>query len=112
MKTSKTILAAVFLMAAMLMATSNVAAQTANKLSVVKIKDCYMKKDGKMVQYTNGQPMRLKKAVVLENGTKVKRNGVCVMPDKTRVRMEEGNCIDRAGKMGDCAVKENPTSSL
>ncbi len=87
-------------------------AQTANNISVVKIKDCYMKKDGKMVQYTNGVPMKLKKSVLLENGTKVKCNGVLVMPDKSRVRMQEGNCIDRKGKLGDCAVRENPTTSL
>ena len=109
MKTPKMILTLAFLFAAMFM-VSEASAQTANKMSVSKIKDCYMKKDGKMVQYTNGQPMRLKKAVVLENGTKIKRNGVCIMPDKTKVRMEEGNCIDKSGKMGDCAVKENPNA--
>ena len=65
-----------------------------------------------MVEYNNGKPMRLKKTVILENGTKVKRNGTCIMPDKTKVRMEEGNCIDKAGKIGDCAVRDNKTASL
>ena len=112
MKISKTILTAVFFMAFLLMTTANVTAQTANNISVSKIKDCYMKKDGKMVQYTNGIPTKMKKTVTLENGTKIKRNGKCIMPDKTKVRMEEGNCIDKAGKIGDCAVKENKTASL
>ena len=112
MKTTKTILAGLFFMAAMLFTTADAMAQTANKISVSKIKDCYMKKDGKMVQYTDGKPMRLKKTVILENGTKIKRNGVCIMPDKTKIRMEEGNCIDKAGKMGDCAVKENTTAGI
>lgn len=91
---------------------ANASAQTLNKVSVVKIKDCYMKKDGKMIQYTNGVPTRLKKAVVLENGTKIKRNGVCILPDKTKIKMDEGNCIDKKGKVGDCTVKDNPTTSL
>lgn len=91
--------------------TSALSAQTLNTMSVVKIKDCYMKKDGKMVQFTNGVPTRLRKAVILENGTKVKRNGVCIMPDKTKVRMQEGNCIDTKGKIGDCAVADKPTAS-
>lgn len=109
MKTIKTLL----LIAALgVWGTSSVSAQTLNNISVVKIKDCYMKKDGRMVQYTNGVPMKLKKAVVLENGTKIKRNGVVILPNKTKMRMEEGNCIDRMGKIGDCAVKDNPTSSL
>ena len=112
MKTYKTILAAVFFMTAMLTSTSSVVAQTLNKMSVVKVKDCYMKKDGKMVQYTNGVPMKMKKTVTLENGTKIKRNGKCIMPDKTKIKMEEGNCIDKAGKIGDCSVKENPTTSI
>jgi tRNA A58 N-methylase Trm61 len=111
MKIPKTLWIAA-LAVAFTLTSANVAAQTLNKVSVVKIKDCYMKKDGKMVQYTNGVPMKLKKAVILENGTKIKRNGVCIMPDKTKIRMEEGNCIDKAGKIGDCAVKENPTTSL
>jgi len=110
MRTIKTLL---FIFALTVWGTSTVSAQTLNNISVVKIKDCYMKKDGKMVQYTNGVPTKLKKAVMLENGTKVKRNGVCVMPDKTRVRMQEGNCIDTKGKIGDCAVAEKPnTASL
>jgi len=109
MKTFKTLL---LIFALTVWGTSAVSAQTANKISVVKIKDCYMKKDGKMVQYTNGVPMKMKKTVTLENGTKIKRNGKCIMPDKTKIKMEEGNCIDKAGKIGDCSVKENPTTSI
>lgn len=95
------------LMFAMLCLTSNqIVAQ--NKIAVSVMQDCCMMKDGKMMQLKDGHLTKMKKPVFLDNGTKIKRNGVCVLPDRTRVRMKEGNCIDLTGKIGDCAAMDKP----
>lgn len=103
-KLTRTLAAFLFL----LLSTAYASAQTKNVLSISKMKDCCIMTDGKMMQFKDGQLTPMKKAVRLENGTKVKRNGVCVMPDRTRVRMKEGNCIDLQGNIENCAVKDKP----
>jgi len=83
-------------------------AQTKSKLDVSVIKDCCMMTEGKMMQLKNGQLTPIKKPVILANGTKVKRNGKCILPDGTRIRMVEGNCMDNSGKLDNCAVVDKP----
>jgi hypothetical protein len=107
LNTSRIFTAMLFM--ALLLGSATMSAQK-SQLDVSVLKDCCMMKDGKMMQLKDGQLTKIKKAVVLENGTKVKRNGVCVMPDRTRVRMKEGNCIDKAGKIGDCAADKPKTA--
>lgn len=109
MKTTFSSLYAALVVALLLLAAPQAQAQTKNTMRVAKIENGYLKKDGCVYQYVNGQPTKLKKAVVLENGTKVKRNGVCILPDKSKFKMQNGNCIDKNGKLGDCTVKENET---
>ncbi len=107
MKTYKTLLMALLVCVAFGM-TGSAYGQKLNKINVSTLKDCFMKQDGKMYVLKNGQLSRMKESVVLANGVKVKRNGVCILPDRTRIRMKEGNCIDNTGTMADCALMENP----
>ncbi len=94
------------LLFAVLLAGGNLSAQTLNKINVTTLKDCYMKQDGKMFALKDGQLSRMKKATVLANGTKIKRNGTCILPDKTKIKMTEGNCIDLKGTIADCALMD------
>lgn len=80
----------------------------ASKLNVSVIKDCCMMTEGKMMQLKNGQLTPIKKPVILANGTKIKRNGKCILPDGTKIRMVEGNCMDNSGKLDNCAVVDKP----
>ncbi len=88
--------------------SGSVYGQKINKIKVETLKDCLMKQDGKMYVLKDGQLSRMKQSVVLANGIKVKRNGVCILPDKSKIRMKEGHCIDNAGTLADCALMENP----
>jgi len=82
-----------------------------NKIETQIMKDCCMMKDGKMMQMKDGKLTKMKKKVILADGTKCKPNGVCVMKDGTRIKMVEGNCIDNAGKIDDCAMGfKNPAN--
>jgi len=86
----------------LLFSASDMTAQTRDQLDVAVIKDCHMMKDGKMMEVKAGKLSKMRKKVVLENGTKIKRNGMVVMADRKRVRMTEGNCIDNRGKIDNC----------
>ena len=92
----------------MLLLSANAGAQTQSKLNVSVIKDCVMMTEGKMMQLKNGQLTPIKKPLILANGTKIKRNGKCILPDGTRIRMVEGNCMDNSGKVDNCAVVDKP----
>ncbi|GEP51921.1 hypothetical protein FNO01nite_25930 [Flavobacterium noncentrifugens] len=87
---------------------SGTAHAQSSKLNVSVIKDCCMMTEGKMMQLKNGQLTPIKKPVILANGTKVKRNGKCILPDGTKIRMVEGNCMDNSGKLDNCAVVDKP----
>ena len=88
--------------------SGNAQAQTKSKLDVSVIKDCVMMTEGKMMQLKNGQLTPIKKPVMLANGTKIKRNGKCILPDGSRIKMVEGNCMDNSGKLDNCAVVDKP----
>jgi len=88
--------------------SANAQAQTKSKLDVSVIKDCVMMTEGKMMQLKNGQLTPIKKPVMLANGTKIKRNGKCILPDGSRIKMVEGNCMDNSGKLDNCAVVDKP----
>ena len=90
------------LFAIMFLSAGNAFSQS--KVETVVMKDCCMMKDGKMMLMTNGKMTRMKKHMMMENGTKCKKNGVCVSKDGTRTRMQNGNCMDKSGKMDNCAV--------
>jgi len=87
---------------------SGTANAQSSKLNVSVIKDCCMMTEGKMMQLKNGQLTPIKKPVILANGTKIKRNGKCILPDGTKIRMVEGNCMDNSGKLDNCAVVDKP----
>lgn len=88
--------------------SGNIQAQSKSKLDVSVMKDCCMMTDGKMMQLKGGQLMPIKKPVILANGTKIKRNGKCILPDGKRIRMVEGNCMDNSGKLDNCAISDKP----
>ena len=98
----RTTVFATLLMIALFLTTGATFGQ--NKMDVSVVKDCCLMKNGKMMVLKEGKLSYMKKAVVLENGTKIKKNGVCKMADGTKVKMKEGNCMDMSGKLENCEV--------
>jgi hypothetical protein len=83
-----------------------------NKLEVTRVADVYMMKDGKMQHLKDGNITRMEKSVTLANGTKVKCNGKYALADGSKGKLQEGNCIDNAGKIDNCMAKTSYTCSM
>ena len=79
-------------------------AQTKSKVDISVVKDCVMRTEGKMILVKNGQVTPITKPIMLANGTKVKRNGKCILADGKRIKLKNGNCMDNSGKVDNCAV--------
>lgn len=105
MKTKNLIpkLLAMFALALFFLAPATVKAQQ-SKVETSVVKDGYVMIDGKMMELKNGQMTMMKKNVVLENGTRIKKNGVVKMKGQKRIKMMNGNCSDKTGIVSDCNV--------
>lgn len=60
-------------------------------------KYCAKLKDGKMIVMTDG--MELTSDVTLNNGTTIKTDGTVIKSDGTKIILEDGDCVDKDGKM-------------
>lgn len=78
-------------------------AQTEKKMDKMehmdKMKDCIMKKDGKVMQMKDGKTMELTETATLSNGTMVMADGSIKMKDGKMSMLKEGESIDMDGKM-------------
>jgi hypothetical protein len=103
--TTKKMISTVFASLLMLVfsfATNNSSAQS--KTDPSKMKNCWMMKDGKMMQMKDGKMMPMDKDMTLTNGTKCMANGDCVMKNGEKVKMKEGECMDMDGNLTTCGV--------
>ncbi|MEO5980389.1 MAG: DUF6799 domain-containing protein [Chryseolinea sp.] len=108
MKTSKVIswICASMLVTLFFFSTTTLYAQTKPDSTVAMMKDCCMKKDGKMMKVKGGKMMPMDKDMTMSNGTKCMVNGECVMKDGKKMTMKEGECMDMDGTKADCAMME------
>ncbi|MHA4807853.1 DUF6799 domain-containing protein [Flavitalea flava] len=111
MKIQKTI-AKVFasmLMLVLCFTVINSFGQTKTKQAIIK--DCCMKKDGKMMLMKDGKSMPMDKEMTMKNGTKCMTNGECTMKDGKKMMMKEGDCMEMSGKMGKCSMMNKSMKS-
>lgn len=65
----------------------------------MKMQDCCMMKDGKMMVMKDGKTMMMDKNMTMKNGTMCMTNGECKMKDGKKMMMKDGDCMDMNGKM-------------
>ncbi|MEO7533502.1 MAG: DUF6799 domain-containing protein [Ferruginibacter sp.] len=106
MKRGKMILAIVksIFTIALFFAVGSATAQT--KAHPMKMHDCCMMKDGKMMVMKNGKTMPMTKDMTMKDGTKCMTNGEYTMKDGTKMTMKDGDCMDMNGKMCTDKMKE------
>ena len=69
------------------------------KQKSMKMQDCCMMKDGKMMVMKNGKTMPMTKNMGMKNGAMCMTNGECTMKDGKKMMMKDGDCMDMSGKM-------------
>lgn len=62
------------------------------------VSECCMMKGGKMIHYKNGKETEITKEMEM-NGIKVMPDGTCKMKNGKTVKLMEGECCDRHGKV-------------
>lgn len=105
MKTQKmtAAIAATMFMMIMCFYSSHSFGQT-TAMDSVKMKDCCLMKEGKMVCVKDGKMIPMEKDEVMKDGTKCMTNGECKMKNGKVVKLKEGECIDMYGKIDDCSM--------
>jgi hypothetical protein len=107
-KTGATVFASMLMLVTCFTA-SNSFAQT--KTTSAMMKDCCMKKDGKMMVMKDGKTMPMEKDMTMKNGTKCMTTGKCTMKDGKKMMMKEGDCMEMSGKMGKCSMMNKSMKS-
>lgn len=79
-----------------------VSSAQANKMEVSTIKDGFVMVDNEMLAINDGKLTLMSKTQRMDNGTKIKKNGVVKIKGQKRMKMKNGNCIDKMGKMENC----------
>lgn len=77
----------------------------------IKMKDCCLMKDGKMMCMKEGKTMPMDKDMTMKNGTKCMTNGDYVMKNGKTMKMKEGECMDMNGKMDNCSMMDKDSKS-
>ena len=99
MKTRKMIVMGFTLMLtmALLFVVGSASAQMKHKK--MKMQDCCMMKDGKMMVMKDGKTMPMNKTMTMKNGTTCMTNGECTMKDGSKMMMKNDDCMEMSGKM-------------
>jgi hypothetical protein len=71
--------------------------------SRVRIQDCCMMKDGRMMHVSDGKMEVLEREMVMKNGTRCNANGECITLEGEKTMMKEGQCMDSMGRITDCS---------
>ncbi len=82
---------------ALFFVVGNASAQVKQK--PMKMQDCCMMKDGKMMVMKDGKEMPMAKNMTMKNGSKCMTNGQCTMKNGKKMMMKEGECMDMNGKL-------------
>jgi hypothetical protein len=77
----------------------------------IKMQDCCMMKDGKMMHIKSGKMEVLERDLVMKNGTKCMANGECVTLEGEKTMIKEGECVDMMGRITDCNSLRKPDSN-
>ena len=65
----------------------------------MKMKDCVMMEDGKMMVMKNGETMALDNDMTMKNGTMVMKDGTVKMKDGKTMTLKNGECVYMDGRM-------------
>ncbi len=80
----------------------------ASGISTSTFRDGYVMVDNEMLAMNDGKLTTMSKAQRLDNGTKVKKNGVVKIKGQKRIKMKNGNCVDKMGKVDNCNLASQP----
>lgn len=109
---NKKIISAVFASMLLLMTCNVNNASAQDKMDCNRMKNCCMKKDGKMMCVKNGKAMPMEQNMTMKNGTKCMTNGDCILADGTKMKMKEGDCMNRKGEMRQCCTNKKDKDKL
>lgn len=98
-----------FLLIILCFATPNMSAQ--NDSGGVRMQDCCMMKEGKMMHIKSGKMEVLERDVIMKNGTKCMANGECITLQGEKMMMKEGECMDVNGRITDCSSLITPDTN-
>ena len=70
-----------------------------HKMGSMKMKDCVMMKDGKMMVMKGGEKMAMDSETSFTNGSKVSTDGMLTKQDGTTKQLKNGDCVYMDGKM-------------
>ena len=65
----------------------------------MKMKDCVMMENGKMMVMKNGQDMAMDQDMTMKNGTMVMKDGTVKMKDGKTSMLKDGECVYMDGHM-------------
>jgi hypothetical protein len=65
----------------------------------MKMKDCVMMEDGKMMVMKNGENMAMNEDMTMKNGTTVRKDGTVKMKDGKTMMLKDGDCVFMDGRM-------------
>lgn len=82
----------------------------ANEVKITSFNNGYVMVDNEMLVLNQGKMTKMMKTQRMENGTKIKKNGVVKVKGQKRMKMKNGHCIDHSGKVEDCNVASQPYS--
>lgn len=67
--------------------------------TAMMMKDCCMKKDGKMMCVKDGKMMAMDSSMTMKDGTKCMPNGECIMKNGKKMTLKEGEAMNIDGKI-------------
>ncbi len=73
----------------------------------MKMKDCVMMEDGKMMVMKNGESMAMDQDMTMKNGTTVMKDGSVKMKDGKTTMLKDGDCVYMDGKMSKMKMTKN-----
>lgn len=82
-----------------------------NDSGQVRMQDCCMMKEGKMMHIKSGKMEVLERDMTMKNGTKCMANGECITLQGEKMMMKDGECMDMLGRITDCSSLKTPDSN-
>jgi hypothetical protein len=81
--------------------------KTDSKMGDMKMKDCVIMKDGKMMVMKGQDKMAMDKDMTMSNGTMVMTDGTVKMKDGKTKMLSNNQCVYMDGKMGMMKMHDN-----
>lgn len=80
----------------------------ANEVKISSFKNGFVMVDNEMLAMNDGKLTKMSETYKMDNGSKIKKNGVVKIKGQKRMKMKNGNCVDQLGKIDNCNIASQP----